>query len=236
MTGFRRTCPCRWKSAPRPSATASAESLRSVLTSAGFFEAVTMSFVSERWHNLFQPRGRLPRLTVDHSSRKHENVLRQSLIPSLLLSRQVNQRHGNFNAELFEIAKVYLHAPQKNVRGAGRAPDDRPRDGPPVHRSQGNRGGDRPAVCVLERPSPSSRRRSRPLLPAAGPICILNGTLWGWLGELDRAVTDAVDLKDAVTAAELDVGLLGAQRRTGLRIQAAGPVPRDRSRPEFCPG
>ena len=44
--------------------------------------------------NLFQPRGPLPRLSVDHSSRKLENVLRQSLVPSLLNSRQLNQRHG----------------------------------------------------------------------------------------------------------------------------------------------
>ena len=92
-----------------------AESVRSVLTSAGFFEAVTMSFVSEDTAKVFEPRGLLPRLTVDHSSRKHENVLRQSLIPSLLLSKQINQRHGNFNAELFEIAKVYLHAPERDL-------------------------------------------------------------------------------------------------------------------------
>jgi len=75
------------------------ESARTVLTSVGFFEAVTMSFVSEDLANLFQPRGPVPKLTVDHSSRKHENVLRQSLIPSLLMSRQVNQRQGNSNAE-----------------------------------------------------------------------------------------------------------------------------------------
>ena len=44
--------------------------------------------------------------------------------------------------------------------------------------------------------------------PGRGADIYLNGTLWGWLGELDRSVTDAVDLKDAVTAAELDAGLL----------------------------
>jgi phenylalanyl-tRNA synthetase beta chain len=95
------------------------ESLRSVLTSAGFFEAVTMSFVSDAMANLFQPRGPIAKLTVDHSSRKHENVLRQSVIPSLLLSRLVNQRQGNFNAELFEIARVYLHAGQQKTETQG---------------------------------------------------------------------------------------------------------------------
>ena len=51
--------------------------------------------------------------------------------------------------------------------------------------------------------------------PGRGAELYLNGTLWGWLGELDRSLTDAVDLKDAVTAAELDAGLLGTQRSVG---------------------
>src|SRR5262249_8170782 len=83
------------------------DEMRMLLTSAGFFEAVTFSFVSEQQAKLFQPHGPIPHLVVEHSSRKHENVLRQSLIPSLLLSRQVNERHGTFNAALFEIAKVF---------------------------------------------------------------------------------------------------------------------------------
>ena len=44
--------------------------------------------------------------------------------------------------------------------------------------------------------------------PGRGAEISLNGTLWGWLGELAHGVTDAIDLKDAVTVAELDVGLL----------------------------
>ena len=53
------------------------------------------------------------RLRIDHSSRKREIALRQSLIPSLLAVRRHNEAHGNADAELFEIAHVYLPRPDQ---------------------------------------------------------------------------------------------------------------------------
>src|SRR5690606_21650849 len=58
----------------------------------------------------FDPTPAAPQLAVDHSSRRYENLLRKSLIPSLLRCRRENERKGVFDAELFEIAKVYLEA------------------------------------------------------------------------------------------------------------------------------
>ena len=40
---------------------------------------------------------------------------------------------------------------------------------------------------------------------------MLNGQFWGWLGELDRSVTDQLDLRDAVSVAELDLAVLESQ-------------------------
>src|SRR5690606_19524986 len=57
-----------------------------------------------------RPWGELPAVSVDHSTRRKENILRQSIVPSLLVSRRDNERHGNFDARLFEMAKVYLNA------------------------------------------------------------------------------------------------------------------------------
>src|SRR4029079_12424009 len=84
------------------------EKVRATLVGSGYFEAMTPAFVSEADLTRFRPRGELPPLCVDHSSRKHENILRQSLIPSLLGVRRHNERHGNFQTQLFEIAKTYL--------------------------------------------------------------------------------------------------------------------------------
>jgi phenylalanyl-tRNA synthetase beta chain len=50
-------------------------------------------------------------LRVEHSSRKRDNALRQSLIPSLLAVRLHNEAHGQSDADLFEIANVYLPRP-----------------------------------------------------------------------------------------------------------------------------
>ena len=36
----------------------------------------------------------------------------------------------------------------------------------------------------------------------------LNGQPWGWLGELDRSVTDQLDLRDAVTVCEIELAPL----------------------------
>src|SRR5690606_33912358 len=93
--------------------------VRDVLTAAGCYEAVTLSFVTPELASLFQPRGALTPVTVEHSSRKHENILRSSLIPSLLQARRENERHGVFGGQLFEIARVYLkvapHEPEAQV-------------------------------------------------------------------------------------------------------------------------
>ncbi|WP_212751088.1 hypothetical protein, partial [Escherichia coli] len=79
------------------------DSVLSQLVSCGFSEALTLSFVSDDQRKLFRPLGDIPAVAVNHSSRSHENQLRQSLIPSLLQCRRQNERHGSANAELFEV-------------------------------------------------------------------------------------------------------------------------------------
>ncbi len=77
------------------------------LLASGFFEAVTLTFVDEDLAGLFRPWTDALPLRVEHSSRQRENILRQSLIPSLLSSRRQNERQKNPNAQLFEFARVF---------------------------------------------------------------------------------------------------------------------------------
>jgi phenylalanyl-tRNA synthetase beta chain len=49
-------------------------------------------------------------------------------------------------------------------------------------------------------------------VPGRGAEVLLNGQFWGWLGELDRSVTNQVDLRDVVNVAELDMALLESQQ------------------------
>ncbi len=184
--------------------------IRDTLTAAGFFETITLSFVSGELAELIVgPVSNLPHacLSVDHSSRRQENTLRQSLIPSLLVVRRDNERHGNFNAKLFETAGVYLAARPGD-------PTAEPR------RLSFVTGGSFVEVkgvveTLARRINPQSVVTVRPsdqphFVPGRGAEVLLNGQSLGWLGELSRDVTDKLDLRDSVIAAELDLATLEA--------------------------
>ena len=179
--------------------------VQDTLTSSGFFEAITISFVNADTAKLFTPYGEIEQLAVEHSSRKHENVLRQSLVPSLLHSRRENERHGNFNAQLFEISSVYL----KSNPGD---PDAEPRM---VSLVSGKSFAELKGVVELlaQRVNAHAVVTTQPsnvaqFVEGRGAEVLLNGKPWGWLGELSRQVTDQLDLRDVVVCAELRMDLL----------------------------
>ena len=95
-------------SSPRGARERVESAVRQVLSGAGFDEAVTFSLVEDRLAVPVRPGPAVAPLSVDHSSRKRESALRQSLIPSLLAARFHNETHGQSDADLFEIANVYL--------------------------------------------------------------------------------------------------------------------------------
>ncbi|WP_010583506.1 phenylalanine--tRNA ligase subunit beta [Schlesneria paludicola] len=181
--------------------------VRETLTAAGFFEALTVSLVSEFERTLFTPRGSLPPLTIEHSDFPEFSRLRQSLIPSLLVSRRENERHGQFDAQLFELARVYVSA-DKSIAEAQAEPRM-------VSFVSGRSFQELKGVVeqVALRMNPNARVQVRPsecpqFVAGRGAEVILNDQPWGWLGELDRAVTGQLDLRDAVTVAELDLRVL----------------------------
>ena len=199
------------------------DAVRDVLTADGFYEAITLSFVSETARNLFAPRGDLPQLRVDHSSRRNENVLRQSLIPSLLVSRRENERRGTFGARLFEIARVYLRA----------APGEPENEVEPTMIGMVGDGGFAEFKGLLTALVDSINHQAvltaRPstlpqFVAGRGAELLLDGAVWGWLGELDRSVTDSLDLRDAVTVAEVQLAPL---------IDRAELAPRFHELPQF---
>ncbi|QDU81141.1 Phenylalanine--tRNA ligase beta subunit [Polystyrenella longa] len=181
--------------------------LYKVLNGLGFSEAYTVSFVSREDHELFQPFGELEPLHVEHSTRKKENLLRQSLIPSLLRSRRENERHNVFNAELFEIAKVYVKAkpgaPEQEVepmrlsmvsgrsflelKGAIETIANRINDG----------------LVMEAKPADIGQFE-----PGRGAELSLDGKPFGWIGEISRDVQDKLSLRDTVCVAELDLATL----------------------------
>ena len=181
--------------------------IRSHLTACGFFEALTLSFVSEATQLLFRPRGDRPVVAVDHSTRSLENQLRQSLVPSLLQCRRQNERTGTPNAELFEVARVYL--------SAGDGKPEREAEPMTVGMVSGRDFlGLKGVVETLVRDLiPGSLLTTQPsdvrgLADGRGAQLTLNGQPLGYMGELDRSAADQLGLQSGVSVAELDVMLL----------------------------
>jgi phenylalanyl-tRNA synthetase beta chain len=183
------------------------DAARTQLVASGLSESLTLSFVSEEQRQLFRPLGDIAPVAVNHSSRSHENQLRQSLIPSLLQCRRQNERHGSANAELFEIARVYLSAGQNQPENVAE----------PL--TIGIVSGRSFTVLLGVVESLAMKLAPHAVLttePASNPEYVsgrgarvlLNGQPWGWIGELSREVLDKSDLQDAVSVAELRLPLL----------------------------
>lgn len=185
------------------------ERIREVSTGAGFFEALTLSFVKEKVAKWFQPYGDQAPLRVEHSSRKEENLLRQSVVPSLLECRRANERQSNFNANLYEIAKVYLECDPAKAEN----------DVEPTMISLVTGRSFAELKGVVELIATSLNHEftvtARPSNIAQfatnrGAELLLDGHPWGWMGELDRSVSDDVGLRDAVCVAEFNLHFLEA--------------------------
>ncbi|MEO2031227.1 MAG: phenylalanine--tRNA ligase subunit beta [Planctomycetaceae bacterium] len=181
--------------------------IRTHLTACGLYEALTLSFVSETTQQSFRPRGDHPAVKVDHSTRSLENQLRQSLVPSLLQCRRQNERTGTANAELFEVARVYLSA------GEGRP--EREAEPLTVGIVSGRDFlGLKGIVETLVRDLvPAGVMSCEPadvagLAAGRGAHLTLDGQPLGYLGELDRSTSDQFDLQSDVTVAEIDAMLL----------------------------
>lgn len=179
--------------------------LADVLLASGFFEAVTLTFVDEELAGLFRPWTDALPLCVEHSSRQRENILRQSLIPSLLSSRRHNERQKCFNAQLFEFARVFLAADperpeaQPNMLGfvSGKSFAEM-------------KGIVELLVSRTNRDATVTARPANRTEFTAGRGCelLVNGKRLGWLGEIADEVRQKLDLHDAVTVAELDLTIL----------------------------
>jgi phenylalanyl-tRNA synthetase beta chain len=208
-------------SAPRGQRERVESAVRSLLAGAGFDEAVTYSLVEDRLGAPLRPGPLTEPLHVDHSSRKRESALRQSLVPSLLAVRRHNEAHGQFDAELFEIANVYLPRPGQAL------PDEPARLGLVSGRDfPGLKGAVEALLQGIHAPAPlDARPIAVPLFaPGRAAELLIGQTHLGYLGEIDQAQLSLFELREPCTAAELEFDVL---------LQRAELVARSRPLPAF---
>jgi phenylalanyl-tRNA synthetase beta chain len=181
--------------------------MRHVLTAAGYNEAMTLSAVSDEWSAAFSPWSDAEPIHASVPIIERANVMRRSLVPSLLGSRRTNETVGNPRIELFEIARVYL--PSEAL----------PREELMLSLCSGRdffavKGAIEAVLETLNADKPLE------VLPTQQPLfgerCAelrVDGRLLGYLGEVSQQGLAQFELRGGVTVAELQIGVLAELAR-----------------------
>lgn len=185
--------------------------LRNLLSCAGLCEVVTFSFVDEKLLATFSPWSSAEGLSIDHPSRRQERFLRMSLVPSLLARRRYNESRGHLDADLYELADVYL------PNAAGQLPDE-----PTLVALVAGcdflelKGiveelvaGFNPEAIVRATPADDFGLFGH----GRGARLTLNEKTWGYLGEVSDEVVDGFGLRTRPSVAELRVDVLESVAR-----------------------
>ena len=85
-----------------------AESIRTYLNACGFYETINVTFVDNSIAELFSQAGAKRHLAVRDELRKSANLLRQTLIGSLLGVLKTNVNARNLPCRIFEIADTFV--------------------------------------------------------------------------------------------------------------------------------
>jgi phenylalanyl-tRNA synthetase beta chain len=179
------------------------ERVRAALAAAGFDEALTLSFTPSTLIPVCDPCPEIPATEVDPAAGEYGNRLRKSLAPSLVQSRRDNERRGNTNVRLYEIARVF-RAPQ---------PADPTTQPVVVGFVTGQSFSELKGVldslvsaCGIEEPVVATPANVAGLIRGRSATLTLGCQPWGYLGELDRdgpAVT--LKVRDPLHVAEIDL-------------------------------
>lgn len=188
------------------------EVIRQSLCASGYHEAVTFSFTEDKVATGVRAWTDQPSLQVSHSSRKQENCLRQSLIPSLLRVLANNRAHGNVDVQLFEIAQLYIPKPGQQL------PED-----PSVVGLVSQVTGDLETAVRLVRGHVESLLDRLHIQVVLSPCTVegleagktaewlVDGQRVGILGLANRELKKTADLNDDAVVAELLVDVLTAK-------------------------
>ncbi|HUO07431.1 MAG TPA: phenylalanine--tRNA ligase subunit beta [Phycisphaerae bacterium] len=208
---------------PEPAAEKAGRVIMNALVEAGFSEAVTVTFVPEADSAPFVSPG-ATLIHPQHAGWKSD-VLRSSLLPSLLMVRRTNQNVGVADAALCEKAEIFQQRgdPLKNP--------------PTVQRVIAAVAGELSsltglAALIVDRLNSKARVRVEPqdypffVQGASGNVLLEIGgakTVIGWVGLFTPEMQRKYDLRHAVAGVELDWDALV---NVFQPVRRANPVPR----------
>lgn len=180
-----------------------ASKVRNILTAAGFDEALTLSAVDEASARAVQVWTQGEPLRALAAVIRGADRLRTSLIPSLLAARKTNESLSNSPIELFETAKIYLPAEK--------LPEELWMLGLNSGRPFRNVLGVVEAIVAALNPKLGLRVEDADVAlldPSASCRLLLEGKLFGYVGQLSAASQKRFDLRAGTTVAELTLAPL----------------------------
>lgn len=188
--------------------------IRNVLVGAGFFEAMTTTLIPELWSNTFSPWSDVEPLSASQSMHGvidtawqnigRTDLLRRSLVPSLLESRRINEHRSGIDAHLFEIANVYLTNINETVDEYWKLA---------IIGSQDFYGIKGLIESIAQSLDPAARIETDPFQhelfdTSKSSGLLLNGNRLGWIGEVSNKGKSDFSLRKNVTVAEVDLKAL----------------------------
>ena len=195
--------------------------VRQVLTAHGFHEAMTASVVPAEWASAFAGWTQREPLQTQSPMLRGADRLRESLLPSLLDCRRFNESLGNFEAELFETAAIYLPSDEPQ-----------PHEQPTLalvtpHSFAKAKGVVESIIDALHIDAISEWEDVRlPLMEHGSSVrWMLGGKLLGFVGEIDEAARKQFGLRDRVAVAEIDRSVLLALATIVPQYRPASPYP-----------
>jgi phenylalanyl-tRNA synthetase beta chain len=197
-----------------------AQSVGTYLNGCGYYETINVTFVDDSVARLFAEPGVTGHLAVRDVSRKSTNLLRRTLLGSLLGVVKTNANAGNLPCRIFEIADTFVATGQ-----AGGLPEERSKLGLACD------GGLRELTGVIEglirsidRDAEISFEPIDLVWAATGAKIGANGNVIGTAGVVSKAVREMFDFKEITPcAAEMDFESLLALSGGPAELR---PIPR----------
>jgi len=197
------------------------EKVRQVLVGCGLLEAMTFSVVDPAWTGAFLPWTTAEPLRTQTPLVRGANVLRQSLVPSLLAARRTNESVGNSRIELFEMARVFW--PQ-----AGELPIEEQMlaitSGRPYLELKGVLEALLEALKIAESLWAEPAHCPQ-LAPEDSCRLYLGRQLWGFVGRASPELQQQMELRHPCTVAEVRLGLLVAAAQLVPQYRPVAPYP-----------
>ncbi len=197
------------------------ESLGTYLNGCGFYETINVDFVDSSVAGLFSKADLVRHLVVKDASRKSANILRQTLVGSLLGVLKTNLNAGNMPCKIFEIANTFV-------------PNQEQDDGLPIQKTKlalvcesdfrDMRGVVEGLIRNIDRDAQIIFKPDDVFWAQTGARIIVNSQTIGTAGIVLEAVKEKFDFKDiSPCAVELEYEQLSALQRGAVEVK---PLPK----------